>query len=809
MNFHGFRKTPRLNSRIAKVFPTIWIGLALSCLLLVGGWPAGAQTKPKAAPQTVRPAAKENAGRSSADEELARRISEAKSARESGDLPRVASANKQVVALALKELGHFRLLQGANAQAVELLNRSLDFEESSETRLELALGELALMRSDEALRDASPVLRKDAKNALALTIVGRAWMQKREYGKAAEALGRAMEIAPDVETGYSLGISELSSGGANAKERAEKVFEQIVKMNGEDASLHVLFGRAYRDVKEMPAAIREFEKAVAIDTKTPHAHYFLALARLSVNEWKPTPEIRAEFLKELQFHPRDYLGNYLTGFLDSNDRSYAESNKYLKIAAEISPETPEPWLYLGVNAYAEGDMANAEVYFRKAVEQTGKDESRSNYQIRRAYVSLGRILSNSGRTEEGEQFAAKARELQKKSMELTQQEISAVITEGGGTMGAVVPLKPDEAVESAALRAGETDLFARLDPNVVAHSALSVEQRKALDAEESRLRQILGLSFNDLATAEAVGGQYLAALGHYEDAERWDATIPGLQRNIGLSAFRAGNTGETVRGLSATLAQDPSDAAARAVLGSTYFSMDDYTNAAKTIAPLGERAMHDPVVGYAWAASLARLGDLKQAAKILAEVEKLQLPPETRVLVGKLWVDVEDYARAVSAFETALQADSKLPHVHYSEGLAYLRWQHVPEAVQQFNTQLQLTPGDGDAMSGLGLALLEQGKREEAKKLFATVTENHPDNGNAQYQLGKLLLDDGNVKEAVTHLENAAKAMPQADFVHYQLQAAYRKDNRVEDAQREMEIYKEVKARNRAATVPQASALPQ
>ena len=81
--------------------------------------------------------------------------------------------------------------------------------------------------------------------------------------------------------------------------------------------LHVLFGRAYRDANDMPAAIREFQRAIALDTRTPHAHYFLGLARLAVNEWKATPEARAEFAKELEYYPQDYLANYLVGFLAS------------------------------------------------------------------------------------------------------------------------------------------------------------------------------------------------------------------------------------------------------------------------------------------------------------------------------------------------------------------------------------------------------------------------------------------------------------------------------------------------------------
>jgi len=68
--------------------------------------------------------------------------------------------------------------------------------------------------------------------------------------------------------------------------------------------------------------------------------------------------------------------------------------------------------------------------------------------------------------------------------------------------------------------------------------------------------------------------------------------------------------------------------------------------------------------------------------------------------------------------------------------------------------------------------------------------------------LGKLLLDAGSVKEAITHLEVAARSMPQSDYVHYQLQAAYRKDSRIQDADRELQLYKELKARNRQASIP-------
>jgi tetratricopeptide (TPR) repeat protein len=737
------------------------------------------------------------------EDELEKRLKAAHSVQSSGDLSTVAHANKLVISQALRELGRLRLIESAYPQAIEILRRSLDFEDAPETRVDLAIGESGANRVDEALADAEKVLASDPNNVRALTVQGRALMAKQEYHKAAESLARSVQLAPDLETFYTLGICLLSTRDPADKKRAEAVFQELIKYAGDTGSLHVLFGRAYRDANDMPAATQEFQRAIALDTRTPHAHYFLALAHLAVNEWKPSPEIRAEFAKELEYHPRDYLANYMVGFVASADRDYDVSNRYLQIASEVGPAWPEPWLYLGLNAYAQGDMKRAEECLRKAVVLTGNDESRSNYQIRRAYVDLGRILSNSGRAEESEVFLTKARDLQKKSMELTQQQISSVMAEGGGTMAAVVPLRPEKDVEAAELRPATADPFARVDAAAVARTNLTAEQRAAVDAQENRLRSILGLSFNDLATSEAVSGQFLAALGHYQEAERWDPAIPGLAKNLGLSAFRSDNFPEAIRGFSKALEENPNDAPVRALLGMAYFASDKFADAAKTFTPLGVQGMQDSTVGYAWAVSLARIGDLKPSSEVLSHYEKGSLSTETLLLVGQLWIEVGDYARSVSAFHRALQADPSLPRAHYFSGQADILWTHWSEAAGEFNAELALVPSDPDAKFSLGFVYLQQSKTQEAAELFRQVLTLHPDHAKSQYELGKILLDQGQVKEAIEHLEAAARLSPQVDYVHYQLQAAYRKESRIADADRELELYKELKAKSRERTVPQ------
>jgi tetratricopeptide (TPR) repeat protein len=448
-------------------------------------------------------------------------------------------------------------------------------------------------------------------------------------------------------------------------------------------------------------------------------------------------------------------------------------------------------------------MRRAEECLRKAVILTGSDESRSNYQIRRAYVDLGRILANSGRPEESEIFLTKARDLQKKTMQLTQQNIAATIAEGGGTMAAVVPLQAQKALEAAVLLPANSDPFARIDASILAGSKLTAEQRIAVEAQENRLRAILGLSFNDLATSEAVTGQFLAAHGHYQEAERWDAKIPGLAKNLGLSAFRADNFPEAIRGLSKALEENSADAPVRALLGMAYFGSEQYTDAAKTFAPLGVQGMQDSTVGFAWASSLTRTGELKGASGILSQYEKGNLSPETLLLVGQLWIGIGDYARSVTALHRALGADARLAKAHYYCGQAELLSEHWSEAADEFNAELVLVPADPDAKFNLGFVYLQQSRTEDAAELFRQVLVVHPDHAKSQYELGKILLDRGQLKEAIDHLEAAARLSPQTDYVHYQLQAAYRKESRIADADRELELYKELKAKSRERTVPQ------
>jgi tetratricopeptide (TPR) repeat protein len=349
----------------------------------------------------------------------------------------------------------------------------------------------------------------------------------------------------------------------------------------------------------------------------------------------------------------------------------------------------------------------------------------------------------------------------------------------------------------------DADPFARPDASTLKHANLTPQQRATAETEETHLRRVLSASLNDLATAEASRNQYGIALTHLQQAERWDPATPGLARNLGFCAFKGNDFPEAIRALGRALNEQPQDAPVRAMLGLSYFGSDRYADAVKTFEPLGTRGMEDGSVGYAWAMSLRRTGDLLKAAEVLGHFENSDLSDEALLLVGQLWTEMADYEHAVAVFQRVLVRAPSLPNAHFFEGLAYLKWEKWSEAAADFQAELVLVPGDLDAKYTLGFIYLQQGHFDEALALFNEVLAARPTYANAQYQIGKIMLDRGQLDDAIRHLEIAARLTPDAYFIHYQLYIAYRKGSRNADADRELEIYKNLKS-----TAREQSSLP-
>jgi tetratricopeptide (TPR) repeat protein len=727
-----------------------------------------------------------------AQDELQARVRAAEEARQTGDSSAIGRANRRLIAFAFRQLGHLRLIEGDPAQAAELYGQSLSFEEKPDTRVDLAVSYLRGRKPDESLAEAAKAVLADSGNARAWHIQGKAWMMKQEYARAAESLLHANALHWDPDAAYSQAICLLA---ISEKEKAAAVFDEMVKAApGNLGTLHVLFARAYRDAGFLPDSIRELNTALRLDPNTPNAHYFLGLVYLLEEEWAPNAEIRKQFQQELRLNSQHFLANYLLGAVESGARHYETSDRYLKAAARIDPSWPEPWIYLGLNAAARSDNRNAEEFLRRAIALTGKDEARSNYFIRKAYFALGRILRESDRADEGRAWLRKAGELQQRVQEKGQQDMAR----HGVPMGSGKGAEPARAEEAIPVLEG-TDVGAGHPVNAAANGGnqLDERQKKAAGVPEKLLCAVLGAGFNDLATSEAMSGEFRLAFDHYHQAQQWDPELPGLARNLGVAAAKSGNYEDAVRVLAPLIKENANDKPARAMLGLSQYMTGRYAEAVEALAPLGEAAEKDPVLGYALADAYAKLVRYAEASQVLEKLQQQTLSADALMLVGKTWEDTGNHGRAIEVFHRVLELDGKHKKAHYSAGLSYIRADRPAEAAAEFEAELAVSPEDTDAKYHLGYSLLQQAKADAAAVLFREVIAADPQHAEANYQLGKMLLDEGRAGEALPYLEQAARQSPEKDYVHYQLQAAYRKQSRLEDAERELNLYKELKARKR------------
>jgi Tfp pilus assembly protein PilF len=91
---------------------------------------------------------------------------------------------------------------------------SNNFEDLPDTRVDLAIAYLDANQLDDSLVQANHAIATDPENARAWNVQGKVWLRKQDPNKGAESLQRSIDLHPDVEAAYFLGIALLSGSTA-------------------------------------------------------------------------------------------------------------------------------------------------------------------------------------------------------------------------------------------------------------------------------------------------------------------------------------------------------------------------------------------------------------------------------------------------------------------------------------------------------------------------------------------------------------------------------------------------------------------
>ncbi len=203
------------------------------------------------------------------------------------------------------------------------------------------------------------------------------------------------------------------------------------------------------------------------------------------------------------------------------------------------------------------------------------------------------------------------------------------------------------------------------------------------------------------------------------------------------------------------------------------------------------------------------------------------------LLSGQNWVVLDRLDLARPFFEQAVQLAPKDPTMHYHLGRYFYTAQRFALAERAFRSTVALDPASSKGYDNLGLALEAQHKDEEAvaayRKAIALTEQQEIKNEWPCLNLAKFLLDRDQHEEALSLANQAHRMNPQSAQVmfvqgkalhklgkdaqslealqrsiqadsgfaesHYLLGRIYLKQGRKQDAQRELELFQEIKKR--------------
>jgi tetratricopeptide (TPR) repeat protein len=147
-------------------------------------------------------------------------------------------------------------------------------------------------------------------------------------------------------------------------------------------------------------------------------------------------------------------------------------------------------------------------------------------------------------------------------------------------------------------------------------------------------------------------------------------------------------------------------------------------------------------------------------------------------------------------YEKAVQADPKLPGIHFEMGelLAVSEDPKIKSGAEaEYKAALVENSSDEKADSRLGDLASHTGDSATALKYYTAALQLRPDDAEAEFGMAKTLIALDQKDKALPILERAVQLEPTNAAAHFRLSNLYRALGRTADAQHEVEEYKRYK----------------
>ena len=328
--------------------------------------------------------------------------------------------------------------------------------------------------------------------------------------------------------------------------------------------------------------------------------------------------------------------------------------------------------------------------------------------------------------------------------------------------------------------------------------AISYEQQGEAAKAQSAWEDVLKLHPQDaeayahLGLLEAQQEHYEEAVARYRKALALSPEMPGLRLNLGLALFKAGKMKDAVTTFLPLLKTLPADSQealrVTTLIGLASYGAGDYAGA----VPFLKKAVAADAKNLPFRLTLAQSclwsKQYQCVLDVYREIVNLnENSAEADMLAGQALDEMKDRPGAIEQFRAAVQADPKMPDVHF--GLGYLLWAQLKfdEAAKELEAELSNNPDHPQALTYLADCHIQLNNPGPALPLLEKAVRLNSRIELAHVDLGVLYANAGKNDDALRELKTAEELDPTDQNVHWRLGRFYKSIGKKAEAEVEFQ----------------------
>jgi tetratricopeptide (TPR) repeat protein len=281
-------------------------------------------------------------------------------------------------------LGAALVQLGRYAEAVAEYQRALAADSRNTTiRFNLALAHYKAANYAEAAAELQKVATAQPDNTNALLLQADCQLRLGENKQVIELLTPLdAKLSANPIYAYLLGSALIYE---KQFEKGQVLIDRILR-GGDSAEVRVMMGAAHMMMQDFQNALKEFERALELNPKTPTLQALYGRSLMLTGETERATEA---FRRELETNPNDFEANLYIGMLLKKEARHDEALAYLERAARVRPKEVNARYQIGSIYMSTGKLAEAERLLAQLVKEA-PDFIEAHVLLATAYYRLKR-----------------------------------------------------------------------------------------------------------------------------------------------------------------------------------------------------------------------------------------------------------------------------------------------------------------------------------------------------------------------------------------------------------------------------------